>query len=148
MTAVQQYWIVENDVNLVSSLTPVPVADEDALKATAVSVFEFLTDSTPTDGYAGLVAVGEVTFVTIMPPEYSNPWDTADRWKGAASVATLTVATAQQSYSNPYDTADKWKGSPAAATLTVTTVVITYSNLYDTADKWKGAPSVGSVTIT
>lgn len=147
MTAVQQYWIVENDINLVSNITPVPVADEETWKGSS-DLLTYQTDDTPLDGWKGGIALQGVALVTISFPEYDNPYDTADKWKGNAAIATVTIVAAQQSYTNPYDTADKWKGGSTLSTLTVTTVVVTYDNLYDTADKWKGSPSITGVTIT
>lgn len=147
MTAVQQYWIVENDVNLVSNLTPVPVADEEAWKG-APTLAGLQTDSTPLDGWTGVPAILGVSIVTVSIPEYDNPYDTSDKWKGSTSIASVSIVAAQRSYDNPYDTADKWKGSLTIGTLTVTTVVVQYDNLYDTADKWKGAPALTGVTIT
>lgn len=150
MTAVQQYWIVENDAMLVSNITPVPVADEDRLIATGIGLGSLLTDDTPLDGYAGTSGLVAIEFVTVSIPEYDNPYDTADRYKGKpGSTFTINIVDAVQQYSNPYDVADRYKGRADGLTsLSVVTVVVQYNNLYDPVDKYKGAPGVTSLTIT
>lgn len=147
MTAVQQYWIVENDAVLVSNITPVPVADEDALKGVA-SLAGYQTDDTPLDGMVGYTSLDSVVLVTVSLPEYDNPFDASDKLKGAPGLTAVTIAAAQVSYSNPHDSADKWKGAPSLSGVTVLTVVVTYANLYDSTDKMKGAPALSSVVIT
>lgn len=154
MTAVQQYWIVENDRYLVSSIYPVLVDDTEArllggvLMALDYGVAEgenpAITDAAP------MIALDYTiqTFVT----SYDNLFDTADRQQDGGPMVPLSysVASAVIGYDNLFDPADRQQdgGPMTPSSYSVVTIVVTYDNLFDNADRQQDAAPMIPLSYT
>lgn len=152
MTAVQQYWIVENDAYLISPLYPVVVRDDGVLignapdfTGAATSLIDiFGTDAPP-------VAVLDFLVETFVA-EWQNGHDPADvSVGGPPSILSFTVATTSvNQYQNAQDAAQTYSAAtPAINSFSVVTVVVTYVNNMDTNQTYSaGTPSINSFTVS
>lgn len=152
MTAVQQYWIVENDAYLVSPLYPVVVRDDGVLignapdfTGAAASLIDiFGTDAPP-------VAILDILVETFVA-EWENGHDPDAVYIGAPpSVLSFSVATTSTNqYQNAQDTNQTYSAAaPEINSFSVVTVVVTYVNNMDTNQTYSAStPSINSFTVS
>lgn len=155
MTAVQQYWLIENDVYVVSGLYPVVQTDYEHMLTGSVTIGEGTPDCWVDESISIGTMEGVEVEVRTTVWSYDHPYDNGggvpfagDKVTGSTTGdVTVAVVSTVAIVNQPYDPADKITGVATTPTVSAVRIVILYDHLYQTEDKITGSTS-STVTVT